>query len=135
MAERATHRLEGKTGFWVYYEDTDFSGFVYHANYLKFFERAREHLLGIENLRDLFAQGIHFVVAKASIDFLKPACHGEWLDIESSCDISRSPSVIFTQRAVRNGETLVSATIHAVCLNDANRPIRVPDAVIRALTS
>lgn len=133
--EKTPRKLEGKTGFWVYYEDTDFSGFVYHANYLKFFERAREHLLGIENLRDLFTQGIHFVVAKATVDFIKPARHGEWLDIESSCEISRSPSVIFTQRVVRSGETLVTATIHAVCLNASNRPIRVPEAVIRALTT
>jgi len=57
----------------IYYEDTDFSGFVYHANYLKFFERSRSDLMGISALKELFDAGYHFVVSKAVLDFKAPA--------------------------------------------------------------
>ena len=64
--------LKGQTTWRVYYEDTDFSGYVYHANYLKFFERGREELLGVEKLQELFKKGLHFVVAKIQISYHKP---------------------------------------------------------------
>ena len=54
----------------IYYEDTDFSGVVYHASYLKSFERAREHLIGVDELVRLFREdGIGFVVYKANLTF------------------------------------------------------------------
>lgn len=119
----------------VYYEDTDFSGFVYHANYLKFFERAREHLIGINYLKALFQEGVHFVVAKANVEFLRPAQHGDSLMIRSECRFSRSPTLLFLQNAFRIQEDgtemlLVRSEITAACLNQRNRPIRLPDSVI-----
>ena len=58
----------------IYYEDTDLSGVVYHANYLKYFERAREHMLGrAELVRLLDEDGVGFVVYKASLSFRKGA--------------------------------------------------------------
>ena len=58
----------------VYYEDTDHSGVVYHANYLKYFERAREHLLGVDELVALWnEQGVGFVVYRADITYKKGA--------------------------------------------------------------
>ena len=56
--------------FQIYYEDTDLSGIVYHANYLKYFERAREHLLGVEELVSLYYdEGVGFVVARQRQQF------------------------------------------------------------------
>jgi acyl-CoA thioesterase FadM len=66
----------------VYYEDTDHSGLVYHANYLKFFERAREHWLGIELLLKLAREeGIGFVVYRAEVTYREGARFGD----EPSC--------------------------------------------------
>jgi acyl-CoA thioester hydrolase len=123
--------LSGRSEFCVYYEDTDFSGFVYHANYLKFFERGREHLIGIDHLAKLFREGTHFVVRHMNIDFRSPAKHGDTLEIRTTCHYSRSPALIFEQEALLAGssEVLVKATIKAALLGPGNKPIRMPDSI------
>ena len=69
----------------IYYEDTDHSGVVYHANYLKYFERAREHMLGTDELRRLFVEdGIGFAVYKAELTYKEGAVFGDTLVIEST---------------------------------------------------
>jgi acyl-CoA thioester hydrolase len=128
-------QVKGSHELPIYYEDTDLSGFVYHANYLKFFERAREHLLGIEFLRRLYVQdGVHFVVSKAELDYKLPARHGDVVVIETVGTYSRSPAIHFTQDAlIRIGDEkrlAVAAKITIVALNAQNRPIRMPDLVI-----
>ncbi len=69
----------------VYYEDTDFSGLVYHANYLKFCERARSDWLRVVGVDQLAMSGgsTHFVVRRMVCEFLKPAKFDEVLTIES----------------------------------------------------
>ena len=72
------HRMQ------IYYEDTDLSGVVYHANYLKYFERAREHLLGVDELvRLYYDDGIGFVVYKAELTFKDGARLGDSLEIRT----------------------------------------------------
>lgn len=127
--------LRGSIEIPIYYEDTDLSGFVYHANYLKYFERAREHLIGIVFLRDLFQQGIHFVVSKASLDYRLPAQHGDQLIVISEGKFSRSPAIPFDQTVYRlnsdgQKQLLVSGQVTIVALNSLNRPIRMPDLII-----
>ena len=62
----------------IYYEDTDHSGLVYHANYLRYFERAREHIFGVDELVRLYAEeGIGFVVYKAEVTFKAGAVFGD----------------------------------------------------------
>ena len=62
----------------IYYEDTDFSGLVYHANYLKYCERAREHLLGRDRLVRMWSEtGMGFVVYRAELQFREPARFGD----------------------------------------------------------
>ena len=69
----------------VYYEDTDHSGVVYHANYLKYFERAREGVISPEALVALWKQkGLGFAVYKANVSFLDGAEFGDTLDIVST---------------------------------------------------
>lgn len=127
--------LRHRSNFWVYYEDTDFSGFVYHANYLKFFERAREHLIGIDYLKNLFQTGVHFVVSRADIAFKAPARHGDHLAIHTEATFGRSPVVMFSHKAylIENNEVsrlLVTADITVVCLGSDNRPVRIPNEVL-----
>ncbi|MBF0440997.1 MAG: thioesterase family protein [Oligoflexales bacterium] len=122
--------------FNIYYEDTDLSGFVYHPNYLKYFERAREHLIGVSYLMDLMGRGYHFVVTKASLSYLYPARFGDLVRVESSCRFSASPSVPFVQSAhlLINGEKvkeLVRAEISLVILDMDNRPVRMPQFALQ----
>src|SRR6478736_3735843 len=91
--------IRGRIEFPVYYEDTDLSGFVYHSNYLKYFERAREHVIGIRFLKELYDQGIHFVVSRVTLEYKAPAQHGDQVLIESVGQYSRSPAIPFEQNA------------------------------------
>ncbi|MFW7377828.1 MAG: thioesterase family protein [Oligoflexus sp.] len=136
MASISTDRMtmRGEHQLAIYYEDTDFSGFVYHSNYLKFFERAREHLIGIDFLKELYHKGIHFVVSEAQLNFKQPAKHGDQLIIRSEVAFSRSPILRASQQAfVRSDENetlLVVARIDLATLNSDNRPIRLPEFVM-----
>lgn len=119
----------------VYYEDTDLSGFVYHANYLKYFERAREDIIGIGFLKELFDRQIHFVVAKALLTYKAPATHADDIIIRSQAPYSRSPAIEFTQTAYcqKDGQErlLVKGEITIVVLGPGNRPIRMPDEILQ----
>src|ERR1043166_8922368 len=99
----------------VYYEDTDFSGIVYHANYLRFMERGRTNylrLLGADQ-RALFeaaqreAPGFAFVVRSMAIEFLKPARMDDLLEIITSPGEVKGASVILHQQAARAGEAII----------------------------
>jgi acyl-CoA thioester hydrolase len=132
--------IRGEVEFPVYYEDTDLSGFVYHSNYLKYFERAREHVIGIRFLKELFDQGIHFVVSKVVLEYKAPAQHGDQVLIVSEGQYSRSPAIPFEQTAYRvdaDGQKrlLVSGQVTIVALNAQNRPIRMPDVILERFQS
>lgn len=118
----------------IYYEDTDHSGVVYHANYLKFFERAREHMLGIEALVRLYhTHNIGFVVYKASLTYSKGARFGDALDICSTV-IQESPyRLLFDQRAVLNDLEIVRAEIQLACVNHTQGLVKIPEQVLQAL--
>lgn len=122
----------------IYYEDTDFSGFVYHANYLKFFERAREHLLGIEYMRELFKQGVHFVVYDVQAKFLNPARHGDIVSVHTRCRFNQSPRLKFEQvaydgKSKSGGKKLVDSLITVVMIDKDNRPLRISPEIEQAL--
>ena len=123
-----TQVLSGELNIAVYYEDTDFSGFVYHANYLKFFERAREELFGREHLRNMFLQGRHFVAKDAHLDFHRPARHGDMIRVHTRIDFDHAVFVKCHHTAYRleGGEKLVTGLLHLVTVNERGFPIRVP---------
>jgi acyl-CoA thioester hydrolase len=131
--------IKGSLVLPIYYEDTDLSGFVYHANYLKFFERAREHVIGVKFLKTLYDKGAHFVVHKANLEFRTPVRHGDQLLIETSGAYSRSPAITFEQNAyvLENGQRRPAVLGHVtiVALNAEHRPIRMPDIVIQKFAS
>ncbi len=119
----------------VYYEDTDFTGIVYHANYLRYMERGRTNylrLIGIDH-RALFeetekeAPGFAFVVRSMSIEFLKAARMDDVLDIVTEPQEIKGASATVRQRIMRGEELLVEAQVRVafVCGGRA-RPIPKP---------
>lgn len=134
VSSEPTGLLKGRCQFEVFYEDTDLSGFVYHANYLKFFERAREKIIGVSYLQQLYEQGLHFVVSKAELTFKAPLRHADLVVVKSEGAWSRSPAITFEQRAFRAaGEVLApvaTGIITIVALNKDHRPVRMPDDVM-----
>jgi tol-pal system-associated acyl-CoA thioesterase len=123
----------------VYYEDTDFSGLVYHANYLKYFERAREHLLGRERLVRLFRdEGMGFVVYRADLEFKEGAVFGDTLEIRTRVTLPSDFRALFHQEVWRPGGTgpAVKGELHLVCiLNAERRLVRLPASVIDAVAA
>ena len=119
----------------VYYEDTDFSGVVYHASYLRFMERGRTNylrLLGADQ-RALFeavekeAPGFAFVVRSMQIDFRKPARMDDVLEIATAPREVKGASVMLHQIVSRAGEILVEATVQvAFVAGGRARPIPKP---------
>lgn len=131
------HRLVQR----VYYEDTDFTGVVYHARYLHFFERGRTdflRLLGIHHAAlDAGEHGekLAWVVRRMEIDFVSPARIDDVLTIEteSSKDIGGA-RIVMNQRILRNAMLLAAAKVEAVLVNSHGRPRRFPkDWVMRFL--
>ena len=115
----------------IYYEDTDHSGLVYHANYLKFFERAREHMLGTDELRRLFEEeGVGFVVYKAELTYRLGAVFGDALTIRSSVETESAFRAVFDQRAWRGEELLVEGRIELVCIDAQKKLVKLPASVM-----
>ena len=119
----------------VYYEDTDFSGVVYHASYLRFMERGRTNylrLLGADQ-RALFeavereAPGFAFVVRSMTIDFRKPARMDDVLEVATAPLEVKGASVVLHQIVARGDETLVEATVQVAFVSGGRaRPIPKP---------
>lgn len=122
----------------VYYEDTDFSGVVYHANYLKYYERAREHLLGVDELVRLYRDtGIGFVVYKAEMTFREGAVFGDSLEIRTTVRAESDYRAVFDQQVWRAGgkSALVEGVVQLVCVNRDKQLVPLPPTVLHALRS
>ncbi len=118
----------------VYYEDTDFSGFVYHAAYLRFMERGRTEMLRELGLlqRDLAlsepAAALFFVVRAMQVDFRRPAHMDDLLSVETSLDAIGGASFAMRQE-VRRGDELLCAARVTVALVSNGKPHRLPAAI------
>ncbi len=114
----------------IYYEDTDHSGLVYHANYLKYFERAREHMLGVEELRRLLVEdGIGFVVYEAKLQYKQGAVFGDTVVIRSTVEAASPYRAVFQQDATRDGELLVRGVLTLVCVDAQKQLVPLPESV------
>ena len=116
----------------IYYEDTDLSGVVYHANYLKYFERAREHLLGPEKLVELWENdGIGFVVYKCEMTFKEGAKLGDTLDIRTRVTMESAYRAIFDQKVYRQGsdKVMVEGIVQLVCVDAEQKLVAIPKVV------
>ena len=122
----------------IYYEDTDFSGVVYHANYLKYFERAREHMLGVSHLVTLYqTKGIGFVVYKAALTYREGARFGDTIEVRSTVRAESAYRLIF-QQDIWRGDTprpLVEGEVHLASVDRNNKLCPLPQDVLAALAS
>jgi acyl-CoA thioester hydrolase len=119
----------------VYYEDTDFSGIVYHASYLRFMERGRTNylrLIGADH-RAMFeaaekeAPGFSFVVRHMSIDFRKPAYMDDVLDIVTTPEEVKGASVMLNQKVMRGPDLIVEAHVQVAFVSGGRaKPIPKP---------
>ena len=121
----------------VYYEDTDFGGVVYYANYLRYFERARTEWLrgfGVEHQRLAREDGMQFVVRRAEIDFLRGARLDDELSITVECIEIKRTYLWLRQRALRGAEPMAAALVQAACVRrDDFRPAPLPPALAAQL--
>jgi acyl-CoA thioester hydrolase len=119
----------------VYYEDTDFSGRVYHASYLRFLERGRTEWLRRRGFahRDLAqSSGVVFVVRSLQIEFLAPAVMDDLLIVETNAAAVRGASIDFKQRVIRGDKALVTVSVLAASIRN-DRPARIPADLRRRL--
>ena len=127
-------RLDGTAHYFpvrVYYEDTDLSGVVYHANYLKWFERARSdllRLLGIDQRAGQEAGEGTYAVAELTIRYAAPARLDDTVIVESRATELRAASCRLHQRAFRGAELLAEAHLRVGFVGADGRPRRQPDA-------
>ncbi len=128
MTRTHEHRVQ------IYYEDTDHSGVVYHANYLKYFERAREHMLGTQELvRLLEEDGVGFVVYKAELTYKAGARFGDDVAIRSTVELESPYRAVFKQDAYRRDELLVAGVVQLVCVDAQQKLVKIPDTVVRVI--
>lgn len=119
----------------VYYEDTDFSGRVYHASYLRFFERGRTEWLRTYGFQhNLLAQssGLAFAVTKLQAEFAAPAFIDDLLDVVTELSGFRGPVLNFRQLINRQGATLASGSVDVVTIRN-NRAVRPPREILGIL--
>jgi acyl-CoA thioester hydrolase len=115
----------------VYYEDTDFSGIVYHANFLRFIERARTEMLREKDLHQgeiLAGEQLFFVVARMNIEFLRPARMDDLLTVETRV-IKISAAILELDQHVKRGdETLFTARVLIAAVS-GGKARRLPQAI------
>ncbi|MEM7746567.1 MAG: tol-pal system-associated acyl-CoA thioesterase [Paracoccaceae bacterium] len=115
----------------VYYEDTDFGGVVYYANYLRFLERGRTEALrdlGVDQVA-LKERGIVFVVRRANVEFLAPARFDDALDVRTGAEQVKRASALMHQEIWRGDDRLIEAKITVACMTLAGRPTGFPPEV------
>ena len=121
------HRLPVR----VYYEDTDFGGVVYYANYLKFLERGRTEALrdmGVDQIAMKDA-GTVFVVRRANVDFLSPARFDDVLEVRTTASWVKRASAAMWQEIWRGEDKLLIAEVTVACMTLDGKPTRLPEEV------
>ena len=117
----------------IYYEDTDAAGVVYHANYLKFLERARTEYFRERGLlvSELAAAGHLFPVVRMELDFLAPARHDDLLRVVTKPEQSAGASFLLRQQIFRTGDNrlLVNALVKLACIGPDLKARRIPAEV------
>lgn len=121
----------------IYYEDTDAGGVVYHANYLRYFERARTEFMRERGLSvlELHESGSIFPVVRVEMDFRAPARHDDLLRVETEVlDVGKS-SFVLGQQVVRatDGKLLVDARVTLACVGPEMKAKRLPPELLQVL--
>jgi acyl-CoA thioester hydrolase len=128
--EGREHRLPIR----VYYEDTDFTGLVYHANYVRYFERGRSdclRLMGVGHAELLDGdQPMAFVVSRMELTFLKPARIDDQLVVRTLYEAVKGPRLMIAQSITRGEDVLCRAGVEVVCIHMDGRPRRPTKALV-----
>ena len=123
----------------VYYEDTDFGGVVYYANYLRFFERARTEWLrslGVDHQGLAREAGLQFVVRRAEIEFLRGAQLDDELQITVELAGRKRTYLMLKQQALRGEEPMAVALVQASCIDRKSfKPAPIPAALAARLAA
>ena len=123
----------------IFIEDTDFQGVVYHANYLKFFERARSNFLSKVGVSQkvLRNQDKAFVVKSIELDYLNSAGLGTEIIVESYVEKKSKARIVFYQKVLNENDNkiLVSGRVEVCFINlSTKKPIKFPDELLSNLT-
>ena len=118
----------------VYYEDTDFTGLVYHANYVRYFERGRSdflRLIGADHTLLLESEDpAAFVITRIELDFKRPARIDDALLVRTTYDVFRGAKLTIRQSITCAEALLAEAVVHAACIDLAGRPRRPPMVLV-----
>jgi acyl-CoA thioester hydrolase len=120
----------------VLYGDVDQMGFVYYANYLRYFEAGRGEYLRAHgrSYRDVEAEGLRLPVVEARLSYRVPARYDDLLRLETRLTQARGATFRFVYSVKRDGDELVTGeTVHA-CLNARGKPTRVPPDLVALAT-
>ncbi|MFN3229156.1 MAG: tol-pal system-associated acyl-CoA thioesterase [Asticcacaulis sp.] len=121
----------------IYYEDTDFTGVVYHANYLRYFERGRSDFLRLIGLDHTLLAGwdepTAFVILRMTLDFKRAARVDDALWVRTFYEQVRGARLMIRQQIERGAEILVTAEVEAACIDLDAKPKRPPAALVRIL--
>jgi acyl-CoA thioester hydrolase len=121
----------------IYYEDTDFTGFVYHANYLRYFERARSDYLRLAGVRHAeLLEGespTAFAVSRINVEFLRPARIDDALTVQTGYDSMKGARILISQSLRRGDDILVKAAVEACCIGLTGRPKKPPALLLERL--
>ena len=120
----------------VYFEDTDFSGAVYHASYLRFLERGRSDFLRLRGVshRALGAEGLAFAVRRMTVSFERAARIDDIVEVRSALVEIGGARIMLRQDVRRGAELIVAAEVLVALVDGAGRPRRLPAAMRAALS-
>jgi acyl-CoA thioester hydrolase len=124
----------------IYFEDTDFSGVVYHGSYIRFMERGRSdfvRLIGVghnELHKGEHGEPLAFAVRRIRVDFLKPARIDDLVEVETGVLDMGGARIVLRQTVKRGEEILVDAEVTVVLVNHQGRARRIPDTLRDVLT-
>ncbi len=125
------HRLAMR----IYYEDTDFTGLVYHASYLRFLERGRSDFLRLAGADHVAMAAVEtaFAVLRLEIDFRRAARIDDAVVVVTRIAAARGPRLQFVQEVERGGQILCAAKVEVACIDAAGRARRPPPVLQRTL--
>ncbi|WAP67328.1 tol-pal system-associated acyl-CoA thioesterase [Jiella pelagia] len=129
------HRLDVR----VYFEDTDFSGVVYHARYLHFLERGRSDFLRLKGIghRELmsgdFGAPMAFAVRRMEIEFLRPARIDDVLTVMTRTRQLGGARILLDQQILRGEDLLIEANVKVAVISPEGKPMRMPARVLEVL--
>jgi acyl-CoA thioester hydrolase len=133
-------RFEGKIHILpirIYYEDTDLSGVVYHANYLRFMERGRSEFFrcaGITRLAMLDdAEPTAWTLRKATLEYLRPARVDDLIEVHTACTALTGARMNADQKVTLNGQLLTRGQVEACVITLSGKPRRIPEEFRRKL--